>query len=62
MDAVAYTYTGTLANEPDKAYKFMQVIAYRNAEVYIFTYTAEDGKFDSHLEDIWAILGYFDFT
>ncbi len=59
VEATVYTYTGTMT---DVQYKIMQVVAIRNAQVYIFTYTASADKYDSHFEDVWAILGYFDFT
>lgn len=58
-DATVYTYTGTLT---DVQYKIMQIVTIKNAQVYIFTYTATADKYDTHFEDVWAILGYFDFT
>ncbi len=58
-DATAYTYTGTLT---DVQYKVMQVVTIKDAQVYVFTYTATAEKYDTHFEDVWAILGYFDFT
>ena len=61
LDGVAsaqYIYTGTISGVQ---YKFMQIITVRNAQVYIFTYTAEVDKYDSHIEDVLAILGNFRF-
>lgn len=58
-DALAYTYTGTVAGTE---YKIMQVVALKDAQVYIFTYTATAERYDSHFEDVFAILGFFDFT
>ena len=58
-DAIAYTYTGTLTGTQ---YKMMQVVTIKDAQVYIFTYTATAEKYDAHFDEVWAILGYFDFT
>lgn len=56
--AKQYIYTATLTGEQ---YKFMQVVTIRNNQVYIFTYTALAEMYDSHIEDVLAILDYFDF-
>ncbi len=56
--AIQYVYTGTMSNV---SYKFMQLITIKNSTVYIFTYTAEASKYDSHIEDVIAILNYFRF-
>ncbi len=61
LDGVAstqYIYTGTVAGVQ---YKFMQIITVRNAQVYIFTYTARVENYDTHIEDVLAILGNFRF-
>lgn len=59
VDALSYTYTGTVAGTE---YKIMQVVAMKDAQVYIFTYTATTDRYDSHFEDVFAMLGFFDFT
>lgn len=59
VPAMQYIYTGTVA---DVQYKLMQIVAIKNASVYIFTYTAETAKYDEHIEDVLAILDYFNFT
>lgn len=53
-----YIYTGALAGVQ---YKIMQIITVRNAQVYIFTYTAKVDNYDAHIEDVLAILGNFRF-
>ncbi len=53
-----YIYTGTVAGVQ---YKLMQIITVRNAQVYIFTYTAKVDNYDAHIEDVLAILGNFRF-
>ncbi len=58
-DATAYTYTGSISKVQ---YKVMQVVTIKDAQVYIFTYTATAEKYDTHFEDVWAILGYFEFN
>ena len=59
VDALAYTYTGTVAGTE---YKIMQVVTLKDAQVYIFTYTATADRYDTHFEDVFDILGFFDFT
>ncbi len=54
--AKEYVYTGTLSGT---AYQFMQLVSFRKNQVYIFTYTASADKYESHLEDVAAILEYF---
>ncbi len=58
VPAVQYVYTGTMVN---MSYKFMQIVAFKDAKVYIFTYTAEESRYDAHFEDIIAILAEFRF-
>ncbi|MBQ8551621.1 MAG: hypothetical protein IJ428_02275 [Clostridia bacterium] len=58
VTAVQYVYTGTFTDTP---YKIMQVVAFKDATVYIFTYTAEADKYDTHFEDVLAILANFKF-
>ena len=59
VPALAYNYTGSMNGT---AYKFYQVIAFRNSRVYIFTYTAEADNYDAHIEDVVSILGNFKFN
>ncbi len=56
--AMQYVYTGTMVNT---SYKFMQIVAFKDAKVYIFTYTAEESRYDAHFEDVIAILAEFRF-
>ena len=49
------------ASMSGKSYKFMQLIAVKSNTIYTFTYTAEADKYDEHIEDVLAILDYFDF-
>lgn len=58
VPALAYNYTASMSGVK---YKFYQVIAFRSARVYIFTYTAETANYDSHIEDVVGILGNFRF-
>lgn len=55
MKAKKYVYTATVTGQ---TYEFMQVVALKTGTVYIFTYTSTEALFDSHLEDVNAILGY----
>ena len=60
LDGVrALEYTGIMSGTK---YKFMQIVAIKDARVHIFTYTAELDKYDSHMEDVLAMLDYFSFT
>lgn len=58
VDAKQYIYTASMSG---KSYKFMQLIAVKSNTIYTFTYTAEADKYDEHIEDVLAILDYFDF-
>lgn len=58
VPALAYGYTASMSGIK---YKFYQVISFRNATIYIFTYTAEVANYDSHIEDVVGILGNFRF-
>lgn len=58
VTAMQYVYTATLSETP---YKFMQIIAFKDAKVYIFTYTAHADKYDTHFEDVVSILANFKF-
>jgi len=61
LDGVAakkYEYTATVTGI---AYKFMQVTAIKEGTVYIFTYTAEPGRYEDHLQAVETILSVFRF-
>lgn len=58
VPALAYNYTGTMDGT---LYKFYQILTFRNASVYIFTYTAKIDNYDAHIEDVVEILGNFKF-
>lgn len=58
VGAKQYTYTASLGED---SYKFMQVVSIRNNQVYIITYTALAENYDQHIEDVIAMLDYFDF-
>ncbi len=58
VTAMQYVYTGTFTETP---YKIMQIVAFKDATVYIFTYTAHADKYDTHFEDVVAILANFKF-
>ncbi len=55
MKAKKYVYTATVTGQ---TYQFMQVVALKTGTVYIFTYTSTEEVFDSHMEEVNAILGY----
>ena len=55
MKAKKYVYTATVTGQ---TYEFMQVVALKAGTVYIFTYTSTEDVFDSHLEEVNAIIGY----
>ena len=58
VPAMQYIYTGTLS---DLTYKIMQLVAIKDNTIYIFTYTATVDKYDTHIEDVIAMLDYFCF-
>ncbi len=56
--AHTYVYRGVVA---DKTYRFSQTIAAYRGMVYTLTYTAADDVFDSHLDEVEAMIAAFDF-
>ena len=42
-------------------YRFMQIVTLKGYDFFIFTYTAEADRYESHLEEIDEILSYFTF-
>lgn len=58
VPAKQYTYTASMS---ELDYKFMQVVAIKNNQVYVFTYTAVTDKYDEHIEEVIAIIDYFEF-
>ncbi len=57
--AKEYIFTGTLAGE---SYTIRQIIALHDGYFHTFTYTALSDNYESHSEDIKAILEYFTFN
>ncbi|MBE6636191.1 MAG: DUF1795 domain-containing protein [Ruminococcaceae bacterium] len=57
LKAKKYVYTATVTGD---SYQFMQVVTIKNGYVYIFTYTSTKDLFESHLDDVNAILGYIE--
>ena len=57
-NAVQYTYSLTVGGVKYKVQQIM--LAYSNI-MYVITYTAEEGFFDSHAEDVKRILDEFRF-
>ena len=53
--AKSYTYTASIS---EFNYKIMQTVMITDATVYLFTYTSTPENFDSHLEDVDAMLDY----
>ena len=58
VDGRQYVYTASMS---DTEYKFMQVVAIKSNEVYIFTYTATAENYDLHIEDVISMIDYFKF-
>ena len=57
IEAKKYVYKATVTGVK---YVFLQVVAIKDMTVYIFTYTAKDGSYDSHVEEVTEILGYLE--
>jgi len=58
-EANRYEYRAKVAGD---LYRFMQVTCLTAGSVYIITYTAADEAYDSHVEDVNAILANFRFN
>ena len=58
VDGRQYVYTASMS---DTEYKFMQIVAIKSNEVYIFTYTATAENYDLHIEDVISMVDYFKF-
>jgi hypothetical protein len=58
VPAKQYIYIGSMS---DFNYKFMQIVAIKNNQVYVFTYTATIDNYDKHIEDVIAIIDNFKF-
>ena len=56
-----YTIVSDNATTPDvvETYKLMQIFAWHNGNIYIFTYTARTELYDSHLEEVSDIINEF---
>lgn len=50
-----YVYTAEVLGAK---YKYLQTVTYLNGEIYLFTYTSSEEHFDSHLEDVEAIISF----
>lgn len=57
-DAKQYIYEVTIS---EVAYKYMQVFALYNDSIYTLTYAARLERFDTHLENVNAIIESFEF-
>lgn len=51
--AKKYVYTATVT---DIKLKYMQVMAVKEGTVYLMTYTASEGNYDAHIEEVTGIL------
>ena len=52
--AKTYVYSATVTGIPCR---FLQVVALHQGTAYLFTYTATEEKYESHLEEVEGILG-----
>ncbi len=59
VPGMQYIYTASMS---DINYKIMQLVTIHNNQVYIFTYTATTDMYDTHIEDVIAMLDYFNFN
>lgn len=57
IEAKKYVYKATVTGVK---YVFLQVVAIKDMTVYIFTYTAKDSSYESHVEEVTEILGYLE--
>ena len=57
-DAVSYTYRAVYG---ETSFKLMQTVLVYNEMIYSITYTALDDSFDTHIDDVNAILDAFIF-
>lgn len=55
IEAKKYAYKATVT---EIEYVFLQVVALKNKTVYVFTYTAKESLYESHLEEVEEMLGY----
>ena len=55
IEAKKYVYKATVTG---LEYIFMQVVAIKDKTVYVFTYTARENLYETHLEDVGDIIGY----
>ncbi len=56
--AKSFEYSATVDG---RGYRFMQIVTLKGYDFFIFTYTAEADRYESHLEEIDEILSYFTF-
>ena len=55
IEAKKYAYKATVT---EIEYVFLQVVALKNKTVYVFTYTAKESLYESHLTEVEEMLGY----
>lgn len=55
IEAKKYAYKATVT---EIEYVFLQVVALKNKTVYVFTYTAKENLYESHLTEVEEMLGY----
>lgn len=58
IDGIAAKKIEYTASLGENNYKIMQVAAVKKAVVYVFTYTSVVDSYDSHLDDVTAMLDY----
>lgn len=56
--AMQYVFTGS---QGGITYRFLQVIAMRNAQIYIITYTATTTNYDAHTDEVSSMIDAFKF-
>lgn len=55
IEAKKYAYKATVT---EIEYVFLQVVAIKDKTVYVFTYTARENLYESHLDEVEEMLGY----
>lgn len=59
INAETHVFTATMSGTK---YKFKQAIAVKGTDAYIFTYTATENNYDTHIDDVDSILEHFQFS
>ena len=55
IEAKKYAYKATVT---ELEYVFLQVVAIKDKTVYVFTYTARENLYESHLTEVEEMIGY----